>query len=119
MARTLFIVILMGILGLSIFYLIPRFAPSSQQAIISDWVGMGASGLILLYTIFTVRVKDKTMILPIMAYAAVLAVTLSGVYWWIPTYIPAATQADVIKYMFLATTIVLMLSENIYHTFKG
>lgn len=109
----------MALLGLSIFYLVPKFAPSEQQAIISDWVGMGVSGAILIYTLVTVRVRDKTMILPIIAYAAVLAVTLTGVYWWIPKYVPAATQADVVKYMFLSTSIVLMLSENIYHSFKG
>jgi hypothetical protein len=119
MARILFIVTMMALLGLSIFYLVPKFAPSEQQAIISDWVGMGVSGAILIYTLVTVRVRDKTMILPIIAYAAVLAVTLTGVYWWIPKYVPAATQADVVKYMFLSTSVVLMLSENIYHSFKG
>ncbi len=105
-------------MGLSIFYLVPKFAPSEKQAIISDWIGIGVSGAILLYTLFEVRLKDKTMILPIMVYAIVLAVTISGVYWWIPKYIPSATQADVIKYMFLSTSVVLMLSDNIYYSFK-
>jgi hypothetical protein len=119
MGRVIFIVVMLAILGVSIFYLVPKFAPSEKQAIISDWVGMSVSGAILMYTLFTVRVRDKTMILPILTYAVVLAVTISGVYWWIPKYVPAATQADVIKYMFLSTSIVLMLSENIYHSFKG
>lgn len=107
------------ILAVAIFYLVPKFAPSEKQAIISDWVGMGVSGAILLYTLFAVRIRDKTMILPILTYALVLAVTISGVYWWVPKYIPAATQTDVIKYMFLSTSIVLMLSENIYYSFKN
>ncbi len=119
MTRILFIVIMMALLGLSIFYLVPKFAPSEKQAIISDWVGMGVSGAILVYTLFTIRVRDKTMILPIVMYAFVLAVTITGVYWWIPKYVPAATQSDVVKYMFLSTSVVLMLSENIYHSFKG
>lgn len=119
MGRIIFIAIMMALLGLSIFYLVPKFAPSEKQAIISDWVGMGVSGAILVYTLFTVRVRDKTMILPILMYTLVLAVTISGVYWWIPSYIPAATQSDVVKYMFLSTSIVLMLSENIYHSLKG
>lgn len=119
MGRAIFILVMMAILGLSIFYLVPRFAPSEKQAIISDWVGIGVSGAILTYTLFTVKVRDKTMIVPILAYVLVLAVTISGVYWWVPKYIPAATQADVIKYMFLSTSIVLMLSESIYHSFKG
>lgn len=119
MGRIIFIVIMLAILGLSIFYLVPKFAPSEKQAIISDWVGMGVSGAILIYTLVTVKIRDRIMILPILTYAVVLAVTISGVYWWVPKYIPAATQADVIKYMFLSTSIVLMLSENIYHSFKG
>lgn len=108
----------MAILAMSIFYLVPKFAPSEQQAIISDWVGMGISGAILMYTLFTVRIRDKIIILPILTYAIVLALTLSGVYWWIPKYIPAATQSDVINYMFLATSLVLTISENVYYSLK-
>lgn len=114
MNRLVFVLILISILSVSLLYIIPTFAPKDQQLVISDWVGTGASGLILLYTVITSRFKNKLILGPITVYLLVFAVTISGVYWWIPKYIEKQKQSDVTRYLFVSTALLIIIAEQIY-----
>lgn len=114
MNRLVFILILISTLAVSLLYIIPTFAPKDQQLIISDWVGTGASALILLYTLVTSRFKDKLILGPISVYVLVFVVTITGVYWWIPKYVPQQKQSDVTRYLFVSTALLIILAEQIY-----
>lgn len=105
---------LLSALLTSIFVIIPLFVEKKDQAIIQDWTGLGFSGLILVIALLQTRFSDGSLLTPILFYLFVLGFTLSGVYYWIPNFIPDSKQSDATKYMFLATTasIILVNSTN-------
>ena len=94
---------LLILLFISLFVIIPTYAAKDKQKEIQNWVGMGFSGLLLL--IVTFQTRDHTLGVPIMFYLFVLGVILSGIYWWIPKYIPKDNQNSAINNMFLASTL--------------
>ena len=103
--------ILLGILLTSIFWIIPTYASPKDQDTIKNWLGLGFSGLMLVISLVETRAQDPALIPPVLLYVVVLALCLSGVYWWIPTYIKPAEQSDAIKWMFLSTSFAIILTN--------
>lgn len=101
---------LLILLFISLFVIIPTYASKDKQKEIQNWVGMGFSGLLLL--IVTFQTRDPTLCVPIMFYLFVLGVILSGIYWWIPKYIPKDNQNSAINNMFLASTLAIILVNS-------
>jgi len=106
-------VILLGILLTSIFWVIPTYASPKDQETIKNWLGLGFSGLLLVISLIETHAQDPTLIAPIVLYVVVLGVCLSGIYWWIPTYIKPEEQDDATKWMFLSTSFAIILTNII------
>lgn len=115
--NAIFTLLLFVMLFISLFLIIPAFAPADQQDMIKDWVGLGFSGLLLVLSLFQTKFSDGSLLTPVLFYVVVVLFVLSGVYWWIPTFIPAASQSDTTKYMFLSTTLAIIL-VNTFNSFK-
>ena len=111
--NAIFTLLLFAMLFLSLFLIIPALAPADQKDIIQDWVGLGFSGLLLVLSLFQTRFSDGSLLTPVLFYIVVVLFVLSGVYWWIPTFIPAANQSDTTKYMFLSTTLAIILVNTL------
>ena len=100
---------LITILLTSMFVIIPKYAPANQQEMIKDWLGLGFSGLLLAIAMFQTRFTDATLLTPVVFYIFVVGFILSGVYWWIPKYVNPKEQNEAIKYMFISTTIAIIV----------
>jgi hypothetical protein len=109
---------LLSILFTSLFIIIPKFSPTNLQDMIKNWLGIGFSGLLLILALIQSKFSDPTMITPVLFYTFVLLFCLSGVYWWIPTFVKKEEQADAIKYMFLSVTFAVILVNNMSPSMK-
>lgn len=107
----IFMLILLTLLFVSLFVIIPKYAPPSQEAILQDWIGLGFNGLLFLIVLYETQLKYRNVYYAISFFFVALAVALSGVYWWIPTYIKKEKQTDAIKYMFNALSVAVLLTN--------
>jgi hypothetical protein len=105
----LFLLLLTSLL-VSIFVIIPKYAPAKQQTLIKDWVGLGFNGILLFWALAFTRGND--IMVPAVFYVFVVALCVSGVYWWIPTYVKPDEQNNAISTMFLSVTLAIILSQN-------
>lgn len=104
-------IILLSILLVSTLWIIPTYAPADKRDMIKDWVGLGFSGLLLAIALLESHLRDTSLAFPVVFYGIVLAVALSGVYWWIPKYIPASEQNTVTSYLFNSITFSVILAN--------
>jgi len=102
---------LLAILLISTIWIIPKFAPTDSQVMIKDWIGIGFSGLLLVVALIETRLRDNTLAFPVIFYLIVLAVALSGVYWWIPKFVPVSEQNNAIFYLFNSITFSVILAN--------
>jgi hypothetical protein len=103
--------VLLALLLVSLYVIIPKYAPADQEAIIQDWVGLGFNGLLFLIVLYETRLKYMNVYYAITFFLVALAVALSGVYWWIPNYIKKEKQADATKTMFTTLSVAVLLSN--------
>lgn len=108
----LFLFLLVSLLA-SVFWIIPTYASEKDQETIKDWLGIGFAGLLLTITLIETRAQDTTLTIPIVFYLLVLGVCLSGVYWWIPAYIPKDEQSKAISLMFLVVNVAIILTNSL------
>lgn len=108
----LLFLILLTILLVSIFVIIPKYAPQKNQALIKDWVGLGFNAILLLWALASSRGNDPTLAIPFMFYLFVVGVCVSGVFWWIPKYVKPEEQARATSIMFSSFTIAIILSQQ-------
>ena len=112
MGDALFLSILLTLLALlftSLFVIIPKYAPKDQVTMIQDWLGLGFSGLILLVSLFSSKFSNESMTIKALFFLVVLAVSISGIYWWIPKYIKKDEQNKAIQHMFNSITLSIIL----------
>ena len=102
---------LLTCLFVSLFAIIPKYAPANQQAIIQDWVGMGFNAILFGIVLYESRLKYVNVYYAIGFFGIALVVALSGVYWWIPKYIPKEKQSDAIKTMFTSLSVAILLTN--------
>ena len=107
----LLLVVLLIILFTSQFVIIPKFAPPDQQEMINNWMQLAFPALLIIIVVAETRFGNPNIIYPIMLYLILLTFILSGVFWWIPAYIPADKQNEAIKYIFLSTSVAISLSN--------
>ena len=105
-----FFVVLLSILLVCIFWIIPTYASEKDQQIIKNWIGIAFSGLIMLIEIIETKAENPAY-LPIGFYLFVLAVCLSGTYWWIPTYIPEDQQSGTTTLLFMTLGLSIALTN--------
>jgi hypothetical protein len=105
------LVSLLAVLFISLFVIIPKYAPPGQEEIIQDWVGLGFNGVLFLIVLYQTRLRYKNVYYASAFFLVALAVALSGVYWWIPKYISAAKQASTIKDMFTILSVAIIATN--------
>jgi hypothetical protein len=110
MSPTLLVFLLASLL-ISMFVIIPKYADPRQEAIIQDWVGLGFNGLLFLIVLYETRLRYMNVYYAIAFFLVALAVAVSGVYWWIPTYIKKDKQQDAIKTMFTSLSVAVLLTN--------
>ena len=113
----LFLCLVVSLLA-SVFWIIPKYASEKDQEIIKDWLGIGFAGLLLTITLIETRAQDSTLVIPIVLYLLVLAICLSGIYWWIPTYIPKPEQHKAISLMFLVVNLAVIVTNSMSPALK-
>ena len=102
----------------SVFWIIPKYASEKDQDIIKDWLGIGFAGILLTITLIETRAQDTTLVIPVVLYLLVLAICLSGMYWWIPTYIAKPEQSKAISLMFLVVNLAVILTNSMSPALK-
>ena len=103
---------LLAVLLTSIFWIIPTYAPPGQVDTIKNLVGLSFPALLLGVAVYQTRLKDKTLILPIVFYGIVAAVCISGIYWWIPRYVPVNEQHTATTWLFNSVTLAIILANS-------
>lgn len=109
--NAILLVTLLALLFISLFVIIPKYAPAGQEEILQDWVGLGFNALLFLIVLYQTRLRYRNVYYAISLFMVALAVALSGVYWWIPKYISVGKQADAIKYMFNSLTAAILITN--------
>lgn len=105
-------ILLVGLLAslfISLYVIIPKYANPKDEAIIQDWLGLGFNGLLFLIVLYETQLKYMNVYYAIGFFLVALAVALSGIYWWIPTYIKKEKQTDAIKTMFTTLSIAVLI----------
>lgn len=102
---------LLTVLLVSLFVIIPKYAPPSQQAIIQDWVGLSFNALLFGIVLYETRLKYVNVYYAIAFFVVAVIVALSGVYGWIPKYIPKEKQTDAIKTLFTTLSVAILLTN--------
>ena len=107
-------ILLVGLLGAlftSLYVIIPKYANHKDEDIIQDLVGLGFNGLLFLIVLYETRLKYMNVYYAIAFFLVALAFALSGIYWWIPTYIKKEKQTDAIKTMFTSLSVAVLLTN--------
>jgi hypothetical protein len=96
------------LLMLIVFFVIPKYVPSDQQDDATHWAMVTYSALIFLLT--SLKTEFDTMsISMIVLFVAIIAVQTSGVYWWIPKYVPKDSQPQTVHWMVIGSSVVILL----------
>jgi hypothetical protein len=93
----------------SLMYIIPNYVSAEKQQVLKNWIQVAFPGLILFISLFQASLTDVSI--PIGFYLFVIGFCLSGVYWWIPTYVKPTEQTNAITWMFLSATLATTLSN--------
>lgn len=109
--NAIILLVLLAALFLSLFLIIPKYAPASQVDIIQDWVGMGFNGLLFLIVLYETKLKYGSVYQGIGFFLIALTIALSGVYWWIPKYVKKEKQSEAIKIMFNVLSASILLTN--------
>ena len=105
------LLILLGLLFTSLYAIIPKYAAPAQQDMIQDWVGLGFNGVLFAIVLYQSRLQYMNVYGGILGLLLAVGVALSGVYWWIPKYIPKPKQASVTKDMFTGLSMAVLLTN--------
>jgi hypothetical protein len=109
--NAILLLLLLVSLFASLYIIIPKYAPASQQNIIQDWLGLGFNGVLFTIVLYQTRLQYMNVYGGILALVIAIGVAISGVYWWIPKYIPKPKQASVTRDMFTGLSMAVLLTN--------
>jgi len=93
---------------LIVFFIIPEYVAADQQDDATHWAMVTYSALLFLLT--SLKTEFDTMsISMIVLFVAIIALQTSGVYWWIPKYVPTGSQQEVIHWMIIGSSMAILL----------
>jgi hypothetical protein len=110
------LLLLLGSLFASLYVIIPIYAPKAQQEEIQDWVGLGFNGILFAMVLYETRFQYMNVYGGILGLLIALSIALSGIYWWIPKYIPKPKQVSVIKDMFTGLSAAVLITNILTHS---
>lgn len=102
--------LLLVLLVVNIYIIIPTYAPGNKEEI-TEWVGLGFNGVLFAVVLYETSFKYMNVYGGITALIIAIGIALSGIYWWIPKYIPKNKQTEVTKDMFTGLGISILLTN--------
>ena len=112
------LIAVLQILFSTTYIIIPKFAPDDQQDMIQSWTGLAFNGVLLSVVVFQTRFQDPSLITPIIFYLFVIGFVVSGIYWWIPTYIPKEDQDETTHIIFLSVSMGIVLINGLHTSLR-
>lgn len=93
----------------SVYLVIPEFAPKDQVESIKHWVLTAFSATFLL--LIMISAKDEVNVFIIFLVGAVV---LTGIVWWVPTYIPKEDQELVSHILIVSSSVFITIISALY-----
>lgn len=81
-----------------VYLVVPEVAPENQVETIKHWVLTAFSSIFLL--LIMISAKDEVNVFVIFLVGAIV---ISGLIWWVPTYIPKEDQ-DLVSHILIVTS---------------
>lgn len=91
------------------YLILPEFAPEGQEESIKHWVLTSFSAIFLL--LIMASAKDEVNIFVIFFVGAI---ALTGIVWWVPTYIPKEDQDLVSHLLIVSSSIFITLISTLF-----
>lgn len=101
------------VLLLVVFYVIPEYVASDQQNDATHWAMVSYSALLFLLTAIKTEFSAMSISL-LFLFIMIIAVQTSGIYWWIPKYIPKASQQQATHWMIIGSSMAILLASLVY-----
>lgn len=92
-----------------VYFLIPKLVPSQQEEQAKHWVLASFSAIFLL--LIMVSAKDKINVFLIFVVGVVV---ISGILWWVPTYIPEEDQDLVSHILIVSSSIFITVISTVF-----
>ena len=94
---------------LSVYLIVPEVAPHDQVESIKHWVLTAFSATFLL--LIMISAKDELNVFIIFLVGAVV---LSGIVWWVPTYIPKEDQELVSHILIVSSSVFITIISALF-----
>ena len=97
------------------YWIVPTFVPIDKQVSVRYWLPVATSSIFLLLSITYASSIESSFIL-----VSLLAVfVLSGIFWWIPTYVKKSDQDTAQHWLIISSSIVLTISNIFFYESLG
>ena len=105
------VISLINLCSTTILYyaIIPELVNEDEQNNASHIVSLLSSVISLLLNIYSISFTYINLIY-IFIFAFIISIVISGIYWWIPTYVPKDEQDRTERYLIMITSLLVMLS---------
>jgi hypothetical protein len=105
-------------LTVTIMYIIPTYVPGAQQDDVTHFTMVSFSLFMMLFSMAQVEISTPSII-NFVIFVILIVIQFTGIYWWIPKYIPADKSVIVIHWLFVVSSFVVILTNLITtSTFK-
>jgi hypothetical protein len=101
------------VLLLVVFYIIPEYVAADQQDDATHWAMVSYSALLFLLTAIKTEFNVMNVSL-VFLFTVIIAVQTSGIYWWIPKYIPKASQQQATHWMIIGSSMAILLASLVF-----
>jgi energy-converting hydrogenase Eha subunit H len=107
------------LLTLVIMYIIPKFVPPDQQDEVSHMTMVSFSLFMMLFSMAQTDLSTPSII-NFLIFVFLIVLQFTGIYWWIPQYIPEDKAVIVIHWMFVISSFLVILTNIVTTaTFKS
>jgi energy-converting hydrogenase Eha subunit H len=107
------------LLTLVIMYIIPKFVPPDQQDEVSHMTMVSFSLFMMLFSMAQTDLSTPSII-NFVIFVILIVLQFTGIYWWIPQYIPKDKSVIVIHWMFVISSFLVILTNVVTTaTFKS
>jgi len=107
------------LLTLVIMYIIPKFVPADQQDEVSHMTMVSFSLFMMLFSMAQTDLSTPSII-NFVIFVLLIVLQFTGIYWWIPQYIPEDKAVIVIHWMFVISSFLVILTNIVTTaTFKS
>lgn len=97
------------------YWIIPTYVPIDKQTTVRFWLPVSISSVFLILSI-----ASSTSVEISLLFVSLLAVfVLSGIFWWIPTYVKPSEQDVAQHWLVISASIVLTVANVFFYEYLG